>query len=131
MISDLSTRDLVKLRRRLNAFVWGLNAKMNAFGRPGLPLAVSARRSFRVVPPPWATFSTRASIFFGSPWRTICSSVDFDVMSANRHRFLTSSGMAASDSDSVIDTDGLTVAEVVNLLLPIVDQHLAAVSRPV
>ncbi len=34
-------------------------------------------------------------------------------------------------SDSVIDTDGLTVAEVVELVLPIVDQHLATVSRPV
>jgi shikimate kinase len=34
-------------------------------------------------------------------------------------------------SDSVIDTDGLTVAEVVELVLPIVDQHLAAASRPV
>ena len=33
-------------------------------------------------------------------------------------------------SDSVIDTDGLTVAEVVDLLLPIVDQHLAGASRP-
>jgi shikimate kinase len=34
-------------------------------------------------------------------------------------------------SDSVIDTDGLTVAEVVELVLPIVDQHLSPVSRPV
>jgi shikimate kinase len=34
-------------------------------------------------------------------------------------------------SDSVIDTDGLTVAEVVSLLLPIVDQHLSAAPRPV
>jgi len=34
-------------------------------------------------------------------------------------------------SDSVIDTDGLTGAEVVGLVLPIVDEHLAAVSRPV
>jgi shikimate kinase len=33
-------------------------------------------------------------------------------------------------SDSVIDTDGLTVAEVVNLLLPVVDQHLSAALRP-
>jgi shikimate kinase len=33
-------------------------------------------------------------------------------------------------SDSVIDTDGLTVAEVVDRLLPIVDQHLSAVLRP-
>jgi hypothetical protein len=34
-------------------------------------------------------------------------------------------------SDSVIETDGLTVAEVVELVLPIVDQHLAGASRPV
>jgi len=34
-------------------------------------------------------------------------------------------------SDSVIDTDGLTVARVVELVLPIVEEHLAAVSRPV
>lgn len=34
-------------------------------------------------------------------------------------------------SDFVIDTDGLTVAEVVELVLPIVDQHLAAAPRPV
>jgi shikimate kinase len=34
-------------------------------------------------------------------------------------------------SDSVIDTDGLTVAEVVELVLPIVDQHLAAGPRAV
>ena len=34
-------------------------------------------------------------------------------------------------SDSVIDTDGLSVAEVVSLLLPIVDRHLSAVLRPV
>ncbi len=34
-------------------------------------------------------------------------------------------------SDSVIDTDGLTVAEVVDLLLPIVDQHLSASLRSV
>jgi shikimate kinase len=34
-------------------------------------------------------------------------------------------------SDSVIDTDGLTVAEVVELVLPIVDEHLDGVSRPV
>lgn len=33
-------------------------------------------------------------------------------------------------SDSVIDTAGLTVAEVVSLLLPIVDRHLSAVLRP-
>lgn len=33
-------------------------------------------------------------------------------------------------SDSVIDTDGLTVAEVVELVLPIVDRHLAA-ARPI
>ena len=33
-------------------------------------------------------------------------------------------------SDSVIDTDGLTVAEVVNVLLPIVDQHVSPVLRP-
>lgn len=33
--------------------------------------------------------------------------------------------------DSVIDTDGLTVAEVVELVLPIVDQHLATTPRPV
>lgn len=34
-------------------------------------------------------------------------------------------------SDSVIDTDGLTVAEVVELVRPIVDQHLAAAPGPV
>jgi shikimate kinase len=34
-------------------------------------------------------------------------------------------------SDSVIDTDGLTVAEVVNRLWPLVDQHLSGVLRPV
>ncbi len=34
-------------------------------------------------------------------------------------------------SDSVIDTDGLTVSEVVDLVLPIVDRHLAAGSPPV
>ena len=33
--------------------------------------------------------------------------------------------------DSAIDTDGLSVAEVVSLLLPIVDEHLAAVLQPV
>ena len=33
-------------------------------------------------------------------------------------------------SDFVIDTDGLTVAEVVELVLPIVDQHLTATPRP-
>jgi shikimate kinase len=32
-------------------------------------------------------------------------------------------------SDSVIDTDGLTIAEIVELLLPIVDQHLATMAR--
>jgi shikimate kinase len=36
-----------------------------------------------------------------------------------------------SVSDSVVDTDGLTVAEVVEIVLPIVDQHLAEGSRPV
>jgi shikimate kinase len=34
-------------------------------------------------------------------------------------------------SDVVIDTDGLTVPEVVELVLPIADQHLVVASRPV
>ena len=36
MISSFSTLDFLKLSRRSNAFVGGLNAKTNDFGRSGL-----------------------------------------------------------------------------------------------
>ena len=45
MISDGSTFVFLKLNRRSNALVGGLNAKTYAFGRPGFGLAVSCARS--------------------------------------------------------------------------------------
>jgi hypothetical protein len=41
MISSLSTFDFLKLSRRSNALVGGLNANTKNFGRPGLGFAVS------------------------------------------------------------------------------------------
>jgi shikimate kinase len=71
--------------------------------------------------------STLAARFHRSAHRPIYSD---DLQSFFDKQLAARAPLYRQVSDSVIDTDGLTVTEVVELVLPIVEQHLAAGSRP-
>ncbi len=71
--------------------------------------------------------STLAARFHREPHRPIYSD---DLQGFFDSQLAARAPLYERVSDSVIDTDGLTLAEVVELVLPIVAQHLAAGSRP-
>ena len=85
--SSRLTRDFLKFSRTLNAFEAGAYLKVDGVARrPALGFAVTFRVSSRVSPPARVIFSISATIFFGSPCRTICSRSDLDSMTRVRGR---------------------------------------------
>ena len=108
MTSSRLTCDFLNFSRTLNAFEAGAYVKLYGVARrPALGFAVTFRVSSRVSPPARVIFSISATIFFGSPCRTICRRSDLDSMSPSRQRLLTSSGIAFRVTDSVIEVAGL------------------------